>query len=560
MGRFPILLGALLVLGPAGGGAAVANLGLSHLSGFYESAFTLTIPVPAGAATVYYTTNGLFPRPESATPYTRPIPIATTTIVRAAGFDRETNLISTTTRTFLFVSDVLGQTGAHLPKTWGTNHAKPARAHYAMITSKSENAASRQRVAEGLRSLATLSIIAEPDDLFSAESGLYAHPTERGAAWERRVLVELIDTNNRPLFQCGAGLRLHGSMSRRPDESPKHSFRLNFRSRYGAAKLRYPMFGEHGAQEFDTLILRAGNNNSWLDSSGEGRRRADYIRDEWMRRSMLAMGHPSARGIFVHFYLNGLYWWLYNLCEPPDESLFADDGDISGAKFDVRKAGKTESGDEIAWTQMMNLANAGLTGERNFAEMGQLLDLPEFVDYLILNSYAGNSDWDRTANWVAARPRIPGGRFQFLVWDAERTLEDLDADTLDFDDQDSPQRLFHQLCENAAFRKLFASRSRQLLFDRGPLSPENCADHYGALTNVVAKALTAEAARWGTYRRDVHQYKSGPFEGYTVEGHWQPEVDRILNEYFPRRREIVLSQFRERGLFPPNHDAARWTH
>ncbi len=550
-GRVSILFGALLVLGTAGGGAAVANLGLGHPSGFYESAFTLTIPVPAGAATVYYTTNGQSPRPESATPYVGPIPIAKTTIVRAAGFDRETNLISTATGTLLFVPDVLGQTGAHLPQTWGTNQAKPARAHYAMITSKSENAASCPSVAEGLRSLPTLSIIADPADLFSPESGLYAHPTERGTAWERTVTAELISTNNQTLFQCGAGLRLHGSMSRRPDESPKHSFRLNFRSRYGAAKLRYPMFGEHGAQEFDTLILRAGNNNSWLDSSGDGRRRADYIRDEWMRRSMLAMGHPSARGIFVHLYLNGLYWGLYNLCEPPDESLFADNGDISGAKFDVRKAGKTESGDEIAWTQMMNLANAGLTGERNYEELGQLLDLPEFVDYLILNSYAGNSDWDRTANWVAARPRIPGGRFQFLVWDAERTLEDLDADTLDFDDEDSPPRLFHQLCENAAFRKLFAGRSRQLLSENGPLSPENCTKRYRTLADTVGKAMSAEAARWGTYRRDVHQYKSGPFEGYTVEGHWRPEVDRILNEYFPQRRDLLLNQLRERGLFAP---------
>ena len=80
------------------------------------------------------------------------------------------------------------------------------------------------------------------------------------------------------------------------------------------------MFGPGGVQEFDALVLRAGNNNSWLDSNGEGRRRADYIRDEWMRQSMLAMGYPSARGIFVHLYLNGLYWGLYNLCERPSTS------------------------------------------------------------------------------------------------------------------------------------------------------------------------------------------------------------------------------------------------
>jgi hypothetical protein len=311
------------------------------------------------------------------------------------------------------------------------------------------------------------------------------------------------------------------------------------------------VFGPGGVQEFDTLILRAGNNNSWLDSNGEGRRRADYIRDEWMRQSMLAMGYPSARGIFVHLYLNGLYWGLYNLCERPSASLLASDQTDPAVGFDARKASKMESGDEVAWDNMMALANSGVSDERSYEEIGQHLDLTELVDYLILNFYAGNSDWDRSANWFAARPRTPGGRFRFLVWDAERTLEDIEADTLDFDDDQSPPRLFHKLSENSAFRRLFAARVQRLLFDDGPLAPGVSAERYQTLANAVAKPLTAEAARWGTYRRDVHQYKTGPYECYTVAGHWQPEADRILTRYFPGRRGILLNQFRERGLFPP---------
>jgi hypothetical protein len=177
--------------------------------------------------------------------------------------------------------------------------------------------------------------------------------------------------------------------------------------------------------------------------------------------------------------------------------------------------------------------------------------LPELVDYLILNFYAGNSDWDRSANWYAIRPRIPAGQFQFLVWDAERTLEDAEINTLDFDDEESPMRLFHKLCENATFRTFFAERARRLLLGDGPLAPEPAAARFRALTGLIAKALPAEAARWGGYRKDVHQYKTGPFEICTPEQHWQPEVNRILNGFFPRRREILLDQFQERGLFPP---------
>jgi hypothetical protein len=524
---------------------------LDHPSGFYHSAFALNLSAPAEGTLIYYTTNGAGPEPASALLYTHPIAIITTTIVRAAAFSQRTNLTGTAASTYLFVPDILRQTGVQFPSAWGLNEGQPVPAHYGMATADAENAASGQAVADALRSVATLSVIADPGDLFSPETGIYAHPLERGTAWERPVSVEMIGVEGQPVFQRACGLRIHGSMSRHPEESPKHSFRLSFRPPGGPPRLHFPVFGPGGAQEFDALILRAGNNNSWLDGNGEGRRRADYIRDEWMRRSMLAMGYPSARGVFVHLYLNGLYWGLYNLCERPGASLLAGDQTNPAAGFDARKADKTESGDQVAWASMMALANSGVSDERTYEEIGRHLDLTELADYLILNFYASNSDWDRSANWFAVRPRTPRGRFRFFVWDAERTLEDLQANTLDFDDDESPPRLFHKLSENAAFRSLFAGRVQRLLFKNGPLAPDVSAERYRTLASSVAKPLLAEAARWGTYRRDVHQYKTGPYERYTVAAHWQPEVHRILTRYFPERRTILLDQFRERGLFPP---------
>jgi hypothetical protein len=528
--------------------ARTGDVVFDHPGGFFQSAFTLALTTPAEKATIFYTTNGDEPQPANASLYVRPIEIAVTSIVRAAAFYLGTNQAGTGTRTFLFVPDILKQTGVQFPKVWGTNQGKPVPAYYGMTTANEKNSVARQTVAAGLQSIATLSIIANPADLFSPETGIYTHPLERGVNWERSVSLEMFDTDGRLAFQCSGGLRIHGGTSRQPEESPKHSFRLTFKKRYGSARLYFPILGAGGAQEFDTLVLRAGNNDSWLGSQGEGRLHADYLRDEWMRRSMQAMGHPSARGRFVHLYLNGLYWGVYNLCEEPGPALLAAD-QTAAAGFDVRKADKTQDGDEAVWNNMMTMANAGVNNDRSYKEISRYLDLSELADYLILNFYAGNSDWDRSANWFAIRPRMPDGRFQFLVWDGECTLGNLDVDTLDFDDDESPPRLFHKLSENAAFRKLFATRARLLFFNDGPLTPEKSAERYRALAGSVASALTAEAARWGNYRRDVYPYKTGPDEGYSVEKHWQSEVNRILTQYFPQRRDVLLNQFRERGLF-----------
>jgi len=597
-----------------------------HASGFHSSAFNLRLSTPFPDAPIYYTTNGATPGPTAGTRYERPIPIARTAIVRAAAFERETALTKVAARTYLFLADRLQQTGRGLPDSWGASEGQPVPAYYGMSAGPADAPASRETIIEGLRSLPSLSIITDPGNLFSLETGIYAHPTERGAAWERPVSVELLSRDGTTRFRIQCGLRIHGGSSRRPEESPKHSFRLVFRARYGletTPKLRFPLFGPDGPGEFDSLVLRAGNNDSWLHADGQLRRRACYLRDEWMRASLRAMGYPCARGCFVQLYLNGLYWGLYNLCERPGSPLVAapwqsaadlpplvrgacilpasplpplaraapdsglwtvdcglppplapatpspptptptptlnfgfrafgasDFAPPAPSAFDSRKAAKLETGDSVIWDQMMDLANAGLNDPARYEALGQCLDLPEFTDYLILNFYAGNSDWDRWANWYAARPRVPGGKFTFSVWDAECALGNVETCTLDQDDDQSPLRLFQKLSENAQFRAFFATRAQRLLFNDGPLAPGPASSRFRELAKLVEKATAAEAARWGSYRQTVNPYKTGPYETYTVKSHWEPEVERLLTEYFPRRLAILLDQFRQRGLFP----------
>ena len=44
---------------------------------------------------------------------------------------------------------------------------------------------------------------------------------------------------------------------------PKHSFSLRFRSSYGEARLRYPLFPGSPASSFDTLRVRAGQADTF---------------------------------------------------------------------------------------------------------------------------------------------------------------------------------------------------------------------------------------------------------------------------------------------------------
>lgn len=546
-------LGGILA-GPIAATAAgetrhAARVKFSQPHGIFEGPLSVALATKTTGARIYFTTNGDEPTAQTGSLYTSPIKVATTSIVRAAAIKEGLDPSASETQTYILLSDVVKQTGAGFPPTWGTNLGKPVPADYEMDAEIVNHPAYRDEIVPALKSIPTLSVVMAAKDLFDPGHGIYANPKESGTDWERPASVELIYPDGRRGFQIDCGIRIQGGWNRRPEESPKHSFRLVFKRKYGPGKLKFPLFGD-GLREFDTLVLRGGCNNTWLHWSGEERRRGDFIRDQWMRDTFRAMGHPSARGLFVHLYLNGLYWGLYNPTERPSAPFVAAHLGGKPEDYDVRNGDHILEGDDAAWKKLMALANMGVSGGPELTAIQEWLDLPELIDFLIVNFYGANADWDRASNWYAARRRSPPGPYQFFIWDGERTLEGIEANSMAFDDDESPPRLFHKLQGNAEFRRLFAERAKKHLTNGGALNPENAAARYRQWAKEIDRAVVAESARWGDYRRDVHRYKTGPYELYTRDDYWRPEIDRLLHEYFPKRTEVVVQQFRQAGLYP----------
>lgn len=541
------LLGSAFAAGAKEGRVADTKFAVGR--GLYREPVEVTIRTKTEGATIWYSTNGTPPSPQEGQRYSGPLRVASTTVLRVAAFKDGWEPSNVDTHTYLFPADIIRQTGEGRPATWGEREGKPVPADYAMDARSAATEADRAALGAALRALPSLSLVLAPGDLFGAERGLYAHPQETGEAWERAASAELIWADGTKGFQRDCGVRIQGGWNRRPEESPKHSLRLVFRKKYGAGRLKHPLFGA-GSDEFETLILRGGNNHSWLHWSGAERRSADYARDPWMRETFAAMGQPSARSRFVHLYLNGLYWGLYNLAERPDEHFAAAHLGGDARDYDARNADKVLSGDEVAWKQLFALANGGLSDPVKYAAAAELLEVPAFCDYMLLNLYGANGDWDRSSNWYAARRREADGRYRFFVWDGERTLEGVEDSRLNDDDDLSPTRLFQRLRESPTFRAEFARRAQLHLTGTGALTPARAAERYRALASVLESPVLAEAARWGDYRRDVHPYKEGPFERYTREEHWRPEVNRLLNDYFPRRTEAFRRQLLGAGLWP----------
>jgi hypothetical protein len=546
----------------------VADPQFSRDRGFYDEPFSVAITTATADAMIFYTLDGSSPlesRGGTSQLYVEPISITTTTCLRAAAIKDGFKPSHVQTCTYLFAQDVASQ--PRNPSGFPTYWAGTA-ADYAMDPDITSAAAYSPLVEDALASLPTLSIVMATADLFGS-NGIYANPSSRGAAWERPTSAELIYPDGLPGFQIDCGIQIQGGWFRPLSSTPKKSLRLSFKGLYGPAKLRYPLFGDDAVSEFDTVTLRAGANDGY---AWDGARYTEqYIRDQFGRDLQRATGNVGSHGTFVHVYLNGLYWGLYNIVERPDAAFSASY--LGGDKEDwdaLHNGGSTEpiQGDLTAWNQMIAQCKLAADSDDEFQMLQgrnpdgtpnpafpDLLDVPNYIDYLIVNLWGGNWDWP-WKNWYAARDRMARSTgFKFYCWDFENTLGNnlsrspLNKNALqnDFSSAGEPHQ---NLKRNAEYRLLFADHVHRFLFNGGVLAPESLVPRYESLAAGVELAIVTESARWG----DQHFHPPLTLEDWydrdTNYNDGRAGRDWVLKYYLPQRTAIVLQQFKDAGLYP----------
>ncbi len=541
--------------------------------GFFDQPFSLAISNPTGDS-IIYTIDGSNPDLENGFKYNSPITIDSSVAIRAMAF-RGDEKSTTTTHTYIFPDKVKNQPEdpEGYPENWGpfTTIDGIAPADYGMDPEVCNDPAYKDLMVPALKSIPSLSIVTKKEYLFSPDvdavkGGIYIHtgaPTGGyGEDWERPASVEYLLPDGKTGFQVNCGLRIHGGHSRVPEKNPKHSFRLVFKNDYGPETLNYPIFDDRAAKIFNNLVLRAGFNQTWLHWDDGQRNAAQYIHDSWAKDTWMKLGHVAAHNKFVHLYINGMYWGLYNISERMDDDFMADY--LGGSKDDydvIKDYGEVAEGDKTIWNEMMDLAMNGLSDANSYYKLQgkneygdddesleAYLDVSNLIDFMILNFYAGNLDWDHH-NWVAARNRLdPSEGFQFFPWDSERIFYKMYSNVVEENNEDRPSYLYSQLRQNPAFRIDFANRANELLGQGGILSPDSVKASWAKRSAEIELAVIAESARWGDYRRDVHVHQNGPFDLYTKFDHWDKEQDWLRNEYFPKRSQIVLDQLRDIGL------------
>lgn len=530
----------------------------SQTRGRYTSPFSLTLSTATAGAEIRYTTDGSAPTCSRGTVYTSPIPISATSTIRAAAFKTGWKGTTAGSHTYLFLDDVVTQTSSNtVAKGWPALPVNGQVYRYGMALANVTAAGGDvNALKNALAAAPSVCMNLAPDDFHSAATGIYSNPGRRGRLWEKMASFEYIKADGTSGTQVDMGVRIRGNASR-STSNPKHAFHLYFRGLYGG-DLKYPLFGTEGAvSQFDQIDLRCEENNSWANGNSSLN---SLMREEFARKSLGDMGQPYSRNAYVHLYINGIYWGVFNWEEKTEADYFANqfggqDSDYDTAKSAAGSGGYNTEMTDGSFIALKNLFDQCLALKNDATESGRtakylqlrglnpdgmrnlaypvLLDADNLIDYMLVTFYSGSFDAPMSTflanasnNWFAVRNHTTNDRgWTWFPHDFEhgmgtgtqsfnrvgpwgdpnatgnnwnQTWTTSQYRTRETFTKFNPQYAHEFLCYSAEYRQRFMDRVQKHLFGTGALTHTAAVARADALAAQVDPIIHAEAARWGS--------------------------------------------------------------
>lgn len=548
--------------------ALSADTTFSHDRGFYAAPLEVTISTETAKASIKYTLDGSDPRmSSSATVGSNPCRVtidpastygrrATPSVtLRACTFYGGQAISDVDTQTYIFLADVIDQ-----------GEIKPSGSDVFWTTSMdpkvTRDPAYESVMLEALLSIPTVSVVMDWEDLFDT-AGIYRGNNLAKADYEKPCSLELIYPGTPQFagfegFQVDCGIRIQGGGGRwdKGLYDHKQSFGLRFRREYGTGTLNYPVFesapfhAESEAGEYDNLILRAGHNKSW--GATWDNVHTVYTRDQYARDLQLAMSGIGSRGTFVHLYLNGIYWGLYNLCERPDHAFSASY--LEGSKEDYY-SGKHKGGSISGDGTRFESWRSSVSRTSDFGQLQQYLAVDAYIDMALLGVFANPGDYPQ---YYFGNGNNPAGPSYFYQWDLEDSFGGGSRRSGD------PSRSRLGACyefdnmwnHNMEFRIRFADRAYLACYNHGVLTTEESTSRWLEICDYIHLAIVGESARWGDERygdpgsrywggNEYHDLSAV----YTRDGYWRSARDAVTAD-LQGREGLAINQLRGGDYYP----------
>ena len=307
-----------------------------------------------------------------------------------------------------------------------------------------------------------------------------ANYSQKGKDWERPAHIEIFENGSRSAAVSEAcGLRLQGTMSR---QFGQKSFSFYFRDSYGTKTLEHELI-ENAVRESDggtvsryrTFMLRNGGN-----ANGRMIYR-DALQQTLAKMAGLVLSYQESQPAVL--FLNGEYWGVYLLQEKYSDHYFEEHYGVDKDDVVVIKEGEVDEGEDediALYEELMEFAEADLSDPAQWERFQAQVDTDSLADYIAVEWFVANWDWEEDSNISMWRVREPGdsseyedGRWRFQLYDTDYSsnLYSRENDGPSYNGAaDIPEKLplFAAALCNDAFREQVIGRLEDLTSAMGP--------------------------------------------------------------------------------------------
>ena len=275
--------------------------------------------------------------------------------------------------------------------------------------------------------------------------------------------------------------------STREGEGQK-GFSLRAKKAYGTSRFNYPLFSGRDYTSYKSFVLRASGQD---------------CQQTFMRDSVLSALAADTSVLYREtevcvVYVNGRYWGVYNMRERVSDDMIAQfHGWDNPDDVEFKEGGgyTSESYQELLrWVR-----NHDLTDDGNVAELRGMMDIENYLEYVMLEMYINNQDLNNVGFYRNANA---DGLWRWALFDLDLSFQ-LNGDNvkgwLEGDSvggiTEQSNLLFKRLMKNAGLKDWFLRRMGELLATT--FSAENVTAKIQQRYTVLEPEMGAECKRWG---------------------------------------------------------------
>lgn len=334
--------------------------------------------------------------------------------------------------------------------------------------------------------LPVLSISADPDAMLGPY-GIYMQFRQN-----REIPCNMTLYEDGGSFSIDCGIKMFGHTGL---QMAKKSFKVNFRGRYGADYLSYPVYGEEGPEVYDSLVIRSGQDYPQT-----------IFRDELFTSLCRQMSDNvlAQRDKFCILYINGEYRGIYCIKEAFSETFYATNRNVSEESVEIVQAPVYTNTDVFRF--MNYLSTHDVTDPEVYEYCCTVMNMESLIDWMIIQGYSTNGDVQQNLRYF--RSTETGYTYEMAFYDLDWAFyyHLPFTDILSNDRQMSWQhlRITMKLIKNPTFRQQFLERLSYHM--EHTLSNENVLARIDYYQKLLEPEVARERQRWGgTYQGWINQ-------------------------------------------------------